>query len=77
MSAFNVLITDVPYLNCGRQYSSRIQFKYGGTVFLQYYLGDTIKWGANNIGNSDFKKVKVYGIVEEDNCPLCGSSKNN
>ncbi|UPK67367.1 hypothetical protein [Chitinophaga filiformis] len=75
MSAFNVLITDVQCLNCRRQYSGRIQFKYGNAAFLQYHIGDTVKWGRNNIGNSDFKKVNVYGIAEADSCPLCDSDK--
>lgn len=75
MSAFNVLLADVPCLNCGKQYVCRIQFKYGSTAFLQYHPGDVIKWGANNIGNAEFRKVIVYGIAETDRCPLCSSIK--
>ena len=74
MSAFNVLIAEVSCLNCGKQHTGRIQFKYGKAAFLQYHLGDTIKWGGNDIGNKEYKKVMVYGIAETDICPHCNGN---
>ncbi|TWV94688.1 hypothetical protein [Chitinophaga pinensis] len=74
MSAYNLLISEVSCLNCYRQYPGRIQFKFGSTAYLQYHIGDKIQWGVNDTGTSGLNKVKVYGIVETDKCPLCNSN---
>ena len=71
MSSFNVLITKIQCPECGMELEARIQFKFGNTWQLRYKIGDTIKWGGNDIGSSDLKKVKVYGIIESTTCPFC------
>jgi hypothetical protein len=47
----------------------------GDTWQLQYYIGDTVTWGGNDIGSADLKNVKVHGIIEATICPFC--SKGN
>lgn len=73
MSSFNILIVEVPCPDCGEKHEARIQFKFGNTWQLQYHVGDTIKWGGNDIGSSDLKEVKVYGIIESTICPFCSN----
>jgi len=75
MSSFNILIAEIPCPDCNRPHEARIQFKFGNTWQLQYRIGDTIKWGGNDIGSPDLKKVKVYGIIESMTCPFC--NRNN
>ncbi|WP_460687918.1 hypothetical protein [Niabella aquatica] len=36
-----------------------------------YKIGDTIQWGGNDIGEPHLTEVKVYGILDSDECPLC------
>ncbi|WP_291913996.1 hypothetical protein [Chitinophaga sp. CB10] len=73
MGAFNVLIAEVLCPDCTKKHDGRIQFKFGNTWQLIYQVGDIIKWGGNDIGNSDLKKVKVYGIIESGLCPYCNN----
>lgn len=71
MGAYNILIANVQCSNCKNTYEAKIQFKYGDTWQLEYRMGDKIKWGGNDIGVPDSEKVKVYGILESDTCPMC------
>jgi hypothetical protein len=71
MGAFNTLVTDVQCSNCNNTYKGNIQFKYGDTWQFEYKLGDKLKWGGNDIGISGSPKVKVYGILHNDTCPIC------
>lgn len=73
MSALNILIAKVSCPNCQQGQDCRIQFKYGDAAFDVYHLGDTLKWGRNNIGSPDFKRVMVYGIAESTVCSYCES----
>lgn len=43
----------------------------GNTRQLNYSIGEIIKWGGNDISESNLVEVKVYGILEEDKCPNC------
>ncbi|MCW3465824.1 hypothetical protein [Chitinophaga nivalis] len=74
MSSFNTLIVEVSCPDCGEKHEAQIQFKFGNTWQFQYHIGDPIKWGGNDIGNSDLKEVKVYGIIESTICPFCNNS---
>jgi len=38
---------------------------------LEYKVGDTIIWGVNEIGNPGIRKVKAYGIIENEDCQYC------
>jgi len=71
MSSFNILIAEIRCPDCSKDHEARIQFKFGNTWQLKYRIGDTIKWGGNDIGSPDLKKVKVYGIIESTTCPFC------
>jgi sarcosine oxidase delta subunit len=76
MSAFNILISEIQCPQCGKFYNGRIQFKFGDTWQFEYKLGDKIKWGGNDIGKPNIKKVKVYGILESSKCPFCQFEDN-
>lgn len=71
MSAYNILNTEVECSNCKHIYKGIIQFKFGNTWQLKYSVGEIIKWGGNDIGESNLSVVKVYGILEEEECPNC------
>lgn len=71
MSAFNTLSSKIQCPNCRKIYEGQIQFKFGDTWQFQYQIGDKIKWGGNDIGKSGISKVKVYGILESSQCPIC------
>ncbi|MFX1705655.1 hypothetical protein PV783_16935 [Chitinophaga sp. CC14] len=71
MGLFNTLIVEILCPDCERKHAARIQFKFGDTWQFEYRMGDAIKWGGNDIGSADLKKVKVYGIIESMICPFC------
>lgn len=74
MGFFNVLIAECKCANCGRVSKVRIQYKFGSTRQYEFNVGDTIRWGVNEIGNADLRKVKVYGIAESTTCVFCNSN---
>lgn len=74
MGAYNILVANVMCPNCHNIYEGKIQFKYADTWQLQYRIGDKLKWGGNDIGTPDIPKVKVYGILESDTCPICNQT---
>lgn len=71
MSAYNVLISKINCHHCGKSYNGKLQFKFGDTWQYTYKVGESIKWGGNDIGKPLLGKVKVYGILEESSCPYC------
>jgi hypothetical protein len=77
MSAFNILNSDVQCSSCGQIYEGKIQFKFGDTWQFHYRIGDKIRWGGNDIGKPGISKVKVYGILESTECPICGKFNEN
>lgn len=70
MSAFNTVQGETICPSCRQMGVFKIQFKYGHTWQLNYQLGDTLRWGGNDVGISTAKKVAVEGIA--DKCPACG-----
>lgn len=70
MSAFNTVRGEAICPSCGRREIFEVQFKYGHTWQLHYQLGDTLRWGGNDIGVPSAKKVAVEGIG--DKCSSCG-----
>ncbi|MBD2769650.1 hypothetical protein IC235_17305 [Hymenobacter sp. BT664] len=72
MGFFNALNVPIQCLHCGQEYAGRIQFKFGATRQLEYQLGDTLAWGYNEEGKPHLPRVKVHGILENDECPKCG-----
>lgn len=74
MSSFNILIAEITCPSCRKNCEVKIQFKYGNTWQLIYKLGDLITWGGNDIGNPNYDRIKVYGIIESPTCPFCMKS---
>jgi len=77
MGFFNELIVSVQCSNCNHFYEARIQFKFGATRQLEYKIGDKIIWGFNEIGKSEMTEVKVYGVLDDDACPICNNKNKN
>ena len=48
-----------------------IQFKYGNTWQHKYRIGDQLKWGGNDKGSPEYRRVLVAGIAGP--CPVCGA----
>lgn len=72
MGAFNILHTTIKCINCGNDFKGKVQFKFGNTWQFNYQVGDTVRWGGNDVGESDKPIVEVYGIAENSICPNCG-----
>lgn len=77
MGFFNVLVTNCQCNNCGNVYDARIQFKFGATRQLEYKIGNRLCWGYNEVGEPGLAAVKVYGILENDECSICHSKGQN
>lgn len=72
MGNYNALTTMVKCSECGNIYEGKIQFRYGDTRQHSYHIGDKLAWGGNDVGRPGAKHVKVYGILENDLCNVCG-----
>src|SRR5687768_5264007 len=72
MGAFNRLLTTVACPRCGGETTLAIQFKYGDTWQYDYRLGDSLRWGGNDVGKPGQRRVVVDGIAES--CAMCGAS---
>ena len=77
MSAFNILKADCECSNCKKFYKGTIQFKYGDTWQYEYQIGDQLKWGGNDIGLNSARKVKIYGVLENNICTICNQENDN
>lgn len=71
MGAFNRLRAEARCPNCGQTMKQVIQFKFGDTWQYDYDLGDTLRWGGNDVGRPGLGKVIVLGTGEE--CPISHS----
>jgi hypothetical protein len=69
MGAYNIVRASVRCPNCGHTSEQAIQFKFGDTRLYEYTIGDTLRWGGNDIGRPGIRKVAVAGASEE--CPVC------
>ncbi|QPJ63228.1 MAG: hypothetical protein G3M70_15640 [Candidatus Nitronauta litoralis] len=72
MSAFNTVFGETDCHQCGEKGQFEVQFKYGSTWQFEYKLGDKIKWGGNDKGKPEYKKVLVEGFGGP--CPHCGAN---
>lgn len=77
MGAYNILYADVQCSECKNIYEGQVQFKFGDTWLRKYKVGDVIKWGGNDIGSPNLSEVKVYGILDSDECPVCKNINRN
>lgn len=71
MGAFNVLQVRTHCASCGEEVDLRLQFKYGDTWQLEYEVGDEVRWGGNDIGTPDARRVVLDAPAEA--CPNCGA----
>ena len=74
MGAFNILTLQMNCNNCASPFTHRLQFKFGEVWQHEYKQGDKIKRGDPyyDIGKPELPRVKVYGCLENENCPYCG-----
>jgi hypothetical protein len=72
MGAYNRLFTGQTEIcpACGEQVPLIVQFKYGNTWQFDYFIGETLRWGGNDIGSPAHERVLVYGAP--DLCTNCG-----
>ena len=70
MGAYNTLLVNAKCSNCKNETQIRIQFRYGSTWNYEYNLYDQIRWGGNDIGRKDAKKVVIDCTAEP--CDKCG-----
>jgi hypothetical protein len=54
-----------------------IQFYFGATRNLVYNIGDKVAWGYNEEGQPGIPSVKVYGVLQDEICPVCGKINEN
>jgi hypothetical protein len=69
MGAYNVVTIDSPCIHCAEKVPVRVQFKYGDARQHEYSVGDSLRWGGNDIGESGHRRVVVDGVGER--CPRC------
>lgn len=72
MSAYNV-VTDI-LAKCPRCRATvviGVQFKFGATWQHRYGVGDTIRWGGNDVGRPGRARVVADGAADVP-CPACG-----
>lgn len=70
MSAFNILQSQGLCPHCGANGPFEIQFKYGDTWQHAYSLGESLRWGGNDVGEPGHERVRVEGIGGP--CVKCG-----
>lgn len=49
MGAFNTVQTSHTCPSCDAKVDTDVQFKFGDTFQYEYSVGDTIRWGGNDI----------------------------
>ena len=64
MGAFNVVAFEWINPLTRENHSLRVQFKYGDTWQHEYKVGDTLKWGGNDVGDRRATRVVVDGCLE-------------
>jgi hypothetical protein len=69
MSAYNTLVVNTKCCNCNEETRTRIQFRYGDTWDYEYQIGEDIRWGGNDIGNRNARRVVLDGASEP--CKIC------
>lgn len=74
MSAFNTVLVPVICHTIGQVVELPIQFRYGNVWQYIYRLGDELRWGGNEVGDQEARKVVISGVAES--CPACGYGKS-
>lgn len=74
MGAFNTVTTESSCPFCGQAKAWVVQFKYGNCWQTDYRIGNTLKWGGNDVGENVGGKVRTSGIAEKG-CNNCGAEE--
>lgn len=69
MSAYNTVAVQEYCPHCQADADIAVQFKYGDTWQYTYHIGDALRWGGNDVGQSGVRRVVVDGVAEA--CPRC------
>ncbi|XDD51450.1 hypothetical protein AB3N59_06840 [Leptospira sp. WS92.C1] len=64
MSAFNSVIVPWKSSITSKEYKLKVQFKYGDVWQSVYQIGETLRWGGNDIGHPRTRRVVVDGCLE-------------
>ena len=72
MAAFNTVSVKraKPCPRCGDKGIIRLQFAYGDTYQYHYEMGETIRWGGNDVGVPVDNSIEILAYPEP--CPVCG-----
>lgn len=70
MSAYNTVSAKLKCPSCNSEVSVQVQFKFGNTWQFHYEIGDSLRWGGNDVGKPGSKHVVVDGILAQA-CPVC------
>lgn len=74
MGAYNLLRLRERCPRCGRDAELLLQFKYGDTWQIEYELGAVLKWGGNDIGSPQARRVVLDAAAEP--CSSCGLERD-
>jgi hypothetical protein len=66
MGAYNTVKIRWQEPGTANEYDLTVQFKYGEVWQHEYRIGDSLKWGANEVGSPEAKKVVAEGVLEGD-----------
>ncbi len=66
MGAFNTVRLSWHNPQSGEAVDVTVQFKYGDTWQYEYNIGDVLRWGGNDNGIKDARRVVVDGALEGD-----------
>jgi hypothetical protein len=72
MSAYNI-VAGIPATcpQCHAEVSIGVQFKFGATWQYRYAIGDSLRWGGNEVGTPGRASVVADGAADSP-CPACG-----
>jgi hypothetical protein len=72
MGAYNTLCSvHAACPSCSSSVTIDVQFKYGETWQHSYLIGESIRWGKNNVGSPD-EHLVVLDATAGQACPICG-----
>ena len=74
MGAFNKVRGRASCPRCHNSVEVVGQFKFGNVRQLDYQVGDTLRWGGNDLGHPGLRHV-VVDVVADGPCARCGFSE--
>lgn len=70
MGAYNTLTIEWNDDNSEQIHVLLLQFKYGEVWQYNYKIGDSLRWGEQNLGDKEAKEVLVEAIAENVDIPI-------